>query len=252
MKKQIIIGIIVFAGGLLSPQITQAQGTTYISNLGQSSTNSAAVGSDSWLAMSFATGTNTGGYQLNSIGLGMANATGNPSGFTVMLYSAIFEGDEAYLGSSLGALNGSLNPVVGGVFPYTPTSNLTLSPNTVFFIVLTAGTAIANGVYEWANTSEAPLTYNPIGGWFAPIGVVRIDDYQSSNGSSWSVFPNFPEFAINANALPAVPEPGIYALLSLGGLCFLGLRKRVIRAQSSNEHSSGRRDCVSVNETHQN
>lgn len=216
MKKQIIIGIIVLAGGLLPPQITQAQGTAYISNLGQPSASSAPVGSDSWLAMSFATGINAGGYQLNSIQLGMTNATGNPSGFTVMLYSAIVSG-EASPGSSLGTLNGSLNPVTGGIFTYSPASNLTLSPNTPYFIVLTAGTTVANGAYEWSNTSFFPSTYNLRGGWQAPLGTIRVDNYQSSNGSSWGVFSSYPEFAVNATA---VPEPGLCGLLGLGGLCF--------------------------------
>jgi hypothetical protein len=61
--------------------------TAYLSNLGQSSTGSLAVGSDSWLAASFGTGTNEGGYELNSIQLAMTDASGNPSGFTVMIYT---------------------------------------------------------------------------------------------------------------------------------------------------------------------
>jgi len=42
-----------------------------------------------------------------------------------------------------------LESVAGGTFTYTPLSNLTLSPNTPYFIVLTAGITIANGAYEW-------------------------------------------------------------------------------------------------------
>jgi hypothetical protein len=61
MKNLIIGGIIVLAVVLSAPQITQAQGTTYLSNLGEPSTGSLAVGSDSWLAVSFGTGTNVGG-----------------------------------------------------------------------------------------------------------------------------------------------------------------------------------------------
>src|ERR1019366_37201 len=49
MKKSIISRILVLAFGLLMPQITQAQGTIYISNLGQTATSSRAVRSDSWL-----------------------------------------------------------------------------------------------------------------------------------------------------------------------------------------------------------
>jgi len=148
MKRIVIGGVIVFAVGLFAPRIATAQGTvTYLSNLGQASAGSLAVGSDSWLAASFITGTNASGYSLNSIQLAMTDASGNPSGFTAMLYSAIGV-TGVFPGSSLGTLNGSLNPVSGGIFTYTPASNPTLLPSTGYFIVLTAGTAIANGAYS--------------------------------------------------------------------------------------------------------
>src|ERR1035437_1650054 len=139
MKKNIINGIIVFAVGLLAPQISQAQGTiTYLSNLGQPSTGSRAVGSDSWLAESFLTGNNVGGYLLDSVQLGMTNASGDPSSFTLLLYSAI-RPNEFFPSNSLGALNGSANPATSGIFTYTTAANITLLPSTAYFLVLTAG-----------------------------------------------------------------------------------------------------------------
>jgi hypothetical protein len=228
MKRQIIIGIIILAGGLLFSQTTQAQGTTYVSNLGMLSTSNTFIGSDSWLAMSFFTGTNAGGYNFNSAKLRMANATGNPSGFTFMLYSAIVS-SEASPGGHLSTLNGSLSPVTGGIFTYDPTSSLILSPSTAYFIVLTSGTAIANGAYEWSIATTS-ASYNPSGGWEAPFGAATADNYQSSNGSSWGFAHIYPEFDINATP---VPEPGVFLLLGLGGLLFLGLRINVIRDQSS-------------------
>jgi hypothetical protein len=88
MKK--IISSSIVAIGLFSQQFLQAQGTmTYLSNLGQPTVGTNAVGSDSWLAAGFYTGTNAGGYLLDSIQLGMANASGNPTNFTVMLYSLL-------------------------------------------------------------------------------------------------------------------------------------------------------------------
>ena len=69
--------------------VVQAQGTmTYLSSLSQSSTGSDPVGSDSWLAAIVWNGNNPGGYSLDSIQLGMADASGFPSNFTVMLYTA--------------------------------------------------------------------------------------------------------------------------------------------------------------------
>ena len=141
--------IIMLALALLTQQTIQAQGTmTYLSNVDQASAGSLAVGSDSWLAAPFRTGSNASGYLLNSIQLGMTDASGNPSGLTVMLYSMAVS--SALPGHSLGTLDGSLNPVTGGIFAYTPTGNLTLSPNEYYFIVLTAGTTVANGAYDWS------------------------------------------------------------------------------------------------------
>ena len=108
MKRIIMSGVITFAVVLLAPQFVRAQGTmTYLSNLDQASPGSLAVGSDSWLAALYFAGTNASGYDLNSIQLGMANASGNPSGFTVMLYSYA---QGVIPGTNLDTLNGSLNP----------------------------------------------------------------------------------------------------------------------------------------------
>jgi hypothetical protein len=140
--------IIMFVLGLLIQQIAKAQGTmTYLSSLSQTSAGSLAVGSNSWLASDFFTGTNADGYSLDSIQLGMADASGNPNGFTVMLYTAIVKAG-SFPGSSLGTLDGSLNPTTAGVYTHIPASSLTLSPGTEYFIVLTAGTALANGAYD--------------------------------------------------------------------------------------------------------
>jgi hypothetical protein len=220
MRKTIISGIIASVFGLLAPQIIQAQGTTYLSNLDQSSVGSVAVGSDSWLAGIFNTGTNySGGYVLNSIQLAMANASGNPSGFQVMLYAST--GGSQLPRTLLATLDGSLNPVTSGIYTYTPDTTLTLLPNGAYDIVLTAGTAVANGAYEW---SYADInSYNPSGGWHAlPDGLAGV--WTSSNGSPpWT--PNesaFPQFAINGTA---VPEPGVLSLFALCGF-FLVWRRR--------------------------
>jgi hypothetical protein len=219
--KKIISGIVVLVFGLLAPQIIEAQGTiTYLSNLNQPSASSHAVGSDSWQASSFGTGTDASGYTLDSIQLGMKNASGNPSSFTVMLYSAIFNGANYSPGSSLESLNGSLNPATGGIYTYTPASNLTLSPSTAYFVVLTAGTVIANGAYEWSVGGN----YNPSGGWQAPLAVGAVDIYQSSDGSNWSFIGGSPQFAINASA---VPEPSSEILLGLGGVFLFGILARM-------------------------
>jgi hypothetical protein len=212
MKKIIVLFIVsTFAG-----QLVQAQGITYLSNIGQSSVGNLAVGSDSWYAAQFFTGDNTGGYVLDSVQLGMADASGNPNSFTVMIYGTGNNPSAVLPGNSLGSLSGSLNPVTAGTYSYTPASSLTLLPNTDYFIVLTAGTAVANGAYEWSFAGAN--SYNPSGRWGAS-GVTT-----SNNGSSWSrTVADFPEYAITATA---VPEPSAVSLILFGSGVFIYARRK--------------------------
>jgi len=217
MKKPINSGILAFAITLSFLQTTHAQGTVYLSNLGQVSIGTNSVGNNSWQAALFLTGTNSGGYLLNSIQLAMMGATGNPSGFTAMLYTAP-PGPGALPGSSLGTFSGSPDPATGGTYTYTNNSNITLSPHTDYFIVLTSGTTVANGAYFWGYAGTG--SYNPINGWSSTAGRV----WTSNNGLSWNLTSGiYPQFAIDATA---IPEPGVLRLLALGGLGFLWQRRR--------------------------
>jgi hypothetical protein len=218
MKKAILLPILALALALLPPQIARAQGTIYLSNLGQSPVGSLAVGSNSWVAAGFYTGTNPGGYVLNSVQLGMTDASGNPSDFTAMLYYPLVGGPPSGPGRSLATLNGSLDPVTAGTYTYAAPSNLTLPPSTEYFIVLTAGTAVANGAYEWSLSGTD--SYNPSEGWSNLGGV-----WTSSNGSflSWNLTSSFPQFAINASP---VPEPSTLGLLALGGFFLVRQRRK--------------------------
>jgi hypothetical protein len=127
--------------------------------LGQTSDGNLSIVSDSWLATGVFTGNNVGGYLLNSIQLAMTDAYGNPSDFSVMIYNESDNLHAVLPGSSLGSLNGSLSPVTGSIYTYVPASSLTLSPNTFYFIVLTAGTTVAKGAYESSFTHTS--IYNP-------------------------------------------------------------------------------------------
>ena len=109
MREIAIKSIIAFL--LLAARVASAQGTTtFLSNIGQPSSGSQTVGSDSWFAAGFVTGTDASGYLLDSIQLGMASSTGSPSGFTVMLYEDAGSPAGLSPGSSLGTFMGSLDP----------------------------------------------------------------------------------------------------------------------------------------------
>lgn len=217
--------IIVIVAALLASKIVQAQGTIYDSNLGQPSTGNEAAGSDSWLGAPFETGTNAGGYSLGSIQLAMTDATGNPNSFVVMIYSKSSFAGAVLPGSSLDTLDGSANPSTAGIYTYTPASSLTLSPGTWYFIVLTAGTSVTDGAYQWSLAGT--YSYNTSDGWYGTLSPAY-----SGNGSSWTLFSAYPQFAITAEA---IPEPSSAFLLLLGSGVFLYVRRAFQQLNSTRQ-----------------
>jgi hypothetical protein len=181
------------------------------------------VGNNSWLAAIFITGNNADGYMLNSVALGMADATGNPSGFTVMVYAQSGNPAGAFPGSSLGTLDGSLNPVINGTYTYDAPSNPTLSPSTDYFIVLTAGTMVANGAYEWSKAGT--YSYNPSDGWGVGSNEGTIGVFLSSvnDGLSWNGNQGNLQFDINA---APIPEPSAISLILIGSGVLIYVRTR--------------------------
>lgn len=209
MKNTILIAVLL-ATELLFTQHTNAQGTLYVSNLAQPTAGSTAVGSDSWLGVEFTTGTNVGGYSLDSVQLFMASATGSPSDFTVYLYSF----DRAHLrpGINLGVLAGA-DPTTDGIFLYTA-SGITLASSTGYVVVLTSGSPVATGSYLW--NLAATTSYTSSDGWGIGSGIM-----QSGDGLNWSFARPFPfQFGVNASA---IPEP-TQMLLALLGLALLRFR----------------------------
>ena len=67
IKKLIINGVIILMFGLMSLHNVQAQGTIYLSNLDQTPAGFFVVGNNQWQAVNFVTGSNVGGYMLDSI-----------------------------------------------------------------------------------------------------------------------------------------------------------------------------------------
>jgi hypothetical protein len=216
MKKTVQITIRLLSVSLLAVHSVMAQGSiTYVSNLGQTPSGSVSVGANAWYAGDFVSGTNAGGYLLDTVQLEMTDASGDPNSFTVMIYTGpdILGGNRP--GSSLGTLLGSANPTAAGVYTYTSSSSLQLLANTVYFVVITAGTQTSGGVYSWSATSDPSTGYTAYhwgGTTFA----------ESTDGLNWNYVPSgFGQFALNATA---TPEPGVVGLLALGVSLF-GLRR---------------------------
>jgi hypothetical protein len=131
----------------------------------------------------------------------------------------IYTGEHLLPGSSLGSLSGSLDPSTTGVYDYTAPPSLVLAPRSFYSIVVTAGTPIANGAYEWSYGG----VYNTSDGWIAsfPGGP---GSFNSADGSSWDQSgPGGLHFAINATP---VPEPGVLGFFVLGGLSLIWPRRK--------------------------
>ena len=189
-RKTLILIFVISAFGLR----LQAQGTLYLSNLGESGTGF-VVGSGS---QSFVTGTASNGYALNYITLFMGNMLDNASNFNVLVYND----NGGQVGIPLGTLNGNNNPSTAGQYNYTA-SNLVLTSNTTYWIVTTCdssspGNPLPPGGYTWKFTLSQ--NYSSSGNWSIGPGNV---------GFGGSVF----QFAVNAT--PA-PEPSVCALFGFG------------------------------------
>jgi hypothetical protein len=183
-----------------------AQGTLFLSNLSQSSPTDMAVGSDSWIAQSFVTGANSGGYILDSVQLLTASASGAPGSIMVSIYT--YSGNVPQ--NNLGTLNG-LDPAAGGIFTYT-TPGILLLPSTFYSVVVTTTTPVAQGAYNWSATDSSPLFMANNYGW-----EFGLHDF-STDGSTWGYSRALTfQFGIYATA---IPEPSAVSLLLLGGgLC---------------------------------
>jgi hypothetical protein len=211
MKTTILL--FISAVYLLLPQRAAAQGTLYVSNLGQTPTDSAAIGSDSWIAQRFIMGVSPNGNSLNSIQLLMNAASGSPSNFVVSIYSSL----GGVPASNLGNLTGS-DPSAGGIFTYTA-SGITLSASTIYFVVLTSATDIANGAYSWSAANGETVGSSGI-----------IDDvyFSSPDGLSWTGYARQDVFQMAIYATP-VPEPSTYALAGLGLAILSFLRRKHVK-----------------------
>ena len=205
MKNTVITFAVVLAMGFLSP-LVQAQGTLCVSNLGQTPTSSAAIGSNSWIAQQFVVSSN---YTLNSVELLMNSASGTPADFSISIYSSLNPVD------NLSSLNGSTSPSAGSVYTYTA-SNILLSRG-AYYLVVTAGTSVSEGAYNWSAVNNVGDTIgNGMG--------ITDTYYDSTDGSNWTEVIRGDVFQMAIYATPT-PEPAALSLLFLGGGALIYVRR---------------------------
>jgi hypothetical protein len=205
---------LVSAAALAAASFVRGQGTLQVSNLGQAPTGSAPIASDSWIAQSISTGTSSAGYVLNSVQLLMDTPSGAPSGFSVSIYSSL--GGQPQ--NDLGTLTGT-DPSAGGVFTYSA-SDISLSPSTFYFVVLTADSTSAQGAYTWSAAA------NPSTGGI-DLWIINNTYESSPDGANWTGHSRQDVFQMAIYATPA-PEPGVFGLVAVGGL-IVGMRRRIAK-----------------------
>jgi hypothetical protein len=202
-------GLLAMAGVVAAPLSSNAQSITYLDHPGSVINSGQAIQSDSWLGISFQTGTNSGGYSLDSMTMYNAGIAGNPSGFQFLLYAD----NMGVPGSEIELLSGA-SPTGVGNYTFT-SSGVTLAPNTVYWAVATAAdSSISGNSYYWAFDPNAATT---IDGWSLGIDASSLgggDSWYSSGGVG-------SPFTLSINAEPT-PEPGAFSLMGLGLLAVAG------------------------------
>ena len=215
MRKAAFTAVIFLIVNLFIEKMAQAQGTVYVSNLGQTTTGSAPIGSDAWIAQGFFTGDNPSGYVLNSVQLQLDATSGSPSGFTVSLYNNHLNG-QPY--NYLGSLSGSPNPSDAGLFTYTA-SDLLLSSSSEYLVVVADATPVAQGSYDWSAVSgltDGIDNWKIFGSYYS----------SSDDGLSWQTSRQYTfQLAIDATAVPE-PSPWILCLAGGGFAFYVHARKR--------------------------
>ena len=163
-----------------------AKPTHSVSNLGKTQTGTGQVGKAGTIvwaqAAGFTTGSNSGGYTLQSVTVKFMGTTGSPTGLTAAIHAAS-SGDPA--ASATYTLTGP-NPVANAENTQscvvTATHTCSLDANTDYFLVLTAPSQASYNYYRAAFTSSDDETNSPTNAGWSIANVAK----NSQNGGTWN------------------------------------------------------------------
>ena len=187
-----------------------------MSTLTEPTTGNMSVGSDSWIAQRFSVSSaDTNLYTLDRVELLLDLPSGTPSDFGVSIYEGGgTPGDGPQ--NQVATLTGSSDPTSAGIYNYAA-AGLTVSSATDYYVVVSAATPLSVGSYTWSSTDPSSFSS---GSW-----TIHNTQSVSSNGSDWSLQFRERTFQMALYATP-VPEPTIFALLGLGSLVLVMVRRR--------------------------
>ena len=145
---------------------------SYASHVGQSGSNNLSK------ATGFRTGSNTGGYTLQSVTVRISNVLGEPTSYTVAIHGVSTSNPDS---TALHTLNGSA-PTGAGNYTYTCSGSCSLDAGKDYFLVLSA-TGTTGGelhVYDHSSTTSDDQTNTPSGaGWL----IADVQKSKSNNGA---------------------------------------------------------------------
>ena len=154
-----------------------------VSNLSETKSGSGYVGQ--WgtnysSAQSFTTGSNTGGYTLQSLTLDFSNKIGSPTGFTAAIHA---ESNSNPAASATYTLTGPQHPA-NGQYTYTCSGSCSLDADTEYFLVMSATIPNTGSVNHYLAdyTSSDDQTNTPTNaGW----SIADVGKFRSSNAGAW-------------------------------------------------------------------
>ena len=185
----IVLAALAIAIALASqPAGAQNTETTFVSNMDETPSHDHLIGTSLLTtnfsyANAFTTGSNAGGYTLNSVTAKFNGKTGSPGAISAKIYSSAMQDGYAKPNAALVTLTGN-NPDAAGDYTFTCPSNdggCTLSASATYHLAFETTASAAGNNYKWRATSSDDQTSSY--GW-------TIADSVSNKGGAGSWTPN--------------------------------------------------------------
>lgn len=222
----------------VAPAVAQTQ----VSTMGSPQTVSlnanlaTSITQDSWIGFSFTTGSQVGGYSLNSITTQLSTLTGgaNPFGLLTLGSGGLPTGGvlASFTTATVIGNNPTFTPTV-----FTPTASFTLLPNTQYVFTVAPGDG-NTGSWDWGGHGTAPVAN---AGWSMTTGASFVDPDRDGGGPDTGSGPNqvpgsnVAYLMASVDATP-VPEPATNALIA--GLVAIGATVIVRRRKAAAANAS--------------